>query len=188
MHTSSTKLDQALWGHNAASGGRTGIKMNVFIVVVTITIVIINGIIRTIIIIIIIVIMIIIIIVIIITITIKGSVFIITIVTVITVQELAADLPNLVNTLLEATVKGTVIQVHHHRLCLLHCLCLLYCLCLPHHHYLHDHPCPHHHLPVQVAPDLQPFLQPLPQKSHLGFDKIFMINLERRPDRHDRMR
>ena len=39
----------------------------------------------------------------------------------------------------------------------------------------------------QVLPDLQQYLQPMPKKSKLGFDEIFMVNLERRPDRYDRM-
>jgi len=63
-------------------------------------------------------------------------------------QPLSADLPNLENTLLEATVKGPIIQ---------------------------------------VLPDLQQYLQPMPKKSKLGFDEIFLVNLERRPDRHERM-
>jgi len=64
-------------------------------------------------------------------------------------QALSADLPNLQNTLLEATVKGPIIQ---------------------------------------VLPDLQQFVQSMPKKSKLGFDEIFMVNLERRPDRYERMK
>ena len=64
-------------------------------------------------------------------------------------QDLERDTTNLLHTLLEATVKGPVIE---------------------------------------VLPEFKPLLKPLPQKSKLGFDKIFMVNLERRPDRHQRMK
>ena len=40
----------------------------------------------------------------------------------------------------------------------------------------------------QVLPDLQQFVQSMPIKSKLGFDEIFMVNLERRPDRYERMK
>jgi len=63
-------------------------------------------------------------------------------------QELKDDLPMLVCTLLEATVKGPIIK---------------------------------------VLPSLDSHIQQLPPKSKLGFDEIFMVNLERRQDRHDRM-
>ena len=64
-------------------------------------------------------------------------------------QELKDDLPMLVSTLLEATVKGPIIK---------------------------------------VLPSLDSHIQQLPPKSKLGFDEIFMVNLERRQDRHDRMK
>lgn len=40
---------------------------------------------------------------------------------------------------------------------------------------------------LYVNPILRQFVRPLPQKDTLGFEKIFMINLARRPERRRRM-
>lgn len=43
------------------------------------------------------------------------------------------------------------------------------------------------HPPPPVAAVLRPFLPPLPEKTPLGFDHIYMIGLARRPERRQRM-
>ncbi|KAL7646435.1 UNVERIFIED_CONTAM: hypothetical protein RMT77_003348 [Armadillidium vulgare] len=41
--------------------------------------------------------------------------------------------------------------------------------------------------PLKVSKELVKFVSPLPPKTKLGFDNIYLINLQRRPDRKERM-